>query len=63
MVAVREKRCSRENCLQKLSEEHNNYKCPKLKTTQYQLAGIYLKEQTEYIQNQRDKIRDLVEDR
>ena len=30
---------------------------------QYQLAGIYIKEQTEYIQNQIDKIRDLVEDR
>ena len=35
----------------------------KLKTAQYQLAGIYIKEQTEYIQNQIDKIRDLVEDR
>ena len=30
----------------------------KLKKAQYQLAGIYLKEQTEYIQNQIDKIRD-----
>ena len=30
---------------------------------QYQLAGIYLKELTEYIQNLRDKIRDSVEDR
>ena len=30
---------------------------------QYQLAGIYLKEQAEYIQNQIDKIRDSVEDR
>ena len=30
---------------------------------QYQLAGIYIKEQTEYIQNQIDKIRDSVEDR
>ena len=35
----------------------------KLKTAQYQLVGIYLKEQTEYIQNQRDKIRDSVKDR
>ena len=35
----------------------------KLKKAQYQLAGIYLKEQTEYIQNQIDKIRDSVEDR
>ena len=35
----------------------------KPKTVQYQLAGIYIKEQTEYIQNQIDKIRDSVEDR
>ena len=35
----------------------------KLERAQYQLAGIYLKEQTEYIQNQIDKIRDSVEDR
>ena len=35
----------------------------KLKTAEYQLAGIYLKEQTEYIQNQIDKIRYSVEDR
>ena len=35
----------------------------KLGKAQYQLAGIYLKEQTEYIQNQIDKIRDSVEDR
>ena len=35
----------------------------KLKTAQYQLAGIYIKEQTEYIQNQIDKIRDSLEDR
>ena len=35
----------------------------KLKKAQYQVAGIYLKEQTEYIQNHRDKIRDSVEDR
>ena len=35
----------------------------KIKTAQYQLAGVYIKEQTEYIQNQIDKIRDSVEDR
>ena len=35
----------------------------KLKTAHYQLAGVYIKEQTEYIQNQIDKIRDSVEDR
>ena len=30
---------------------------------QYQLAGIYIKEQTEYKQSQIDKIRDSGEDR
>ena len=40
-----------------------NTNARKLKTAQYQLASIYLKEQTEYIQNQIDKIRDSVEDR
>ena len=34
-----------------------------LKKAQYQLAGIYLKEQTEFIQNKIDKIRYSVEDR
>ena len=41
----------------------NKHKCPKTKTAQYQLADIYIKEQTEYIQNRIDKIRDSVEDR
>ena len=35
----------------------------KLKKAQKELASIYLKEQTEYVQNQIDKIRDPVEDR
>ena len=35
----------------------------KLKKAENELASIYLKEQTEYIQNQIDKIRDSVEDR
>ena len=35
----------------------------KLKKVQNELASIYLQEQTEYIQNQVDKIRDSVEDR
>ena len=34
-----------------------------LKKAQFQLAGIYLKKQTEFIQNKIDKIRDSVEDR
>ena len=40
-----------------------NTNARKLKKAQYQLAGIYLKEQTELIQNQIDKIRDSMEDR
>ena len=35
----------------------------KPKNAQYELANIYLKEQTEYIQNQINKIRDSVIDR
>ena len=35
----------------------------KLKKAQNELANIYLKEQSEYIQNQIDKIRASVEDR
>ncbi len=35
----------------------------KLKKGQNELANIYLNEQTEYIQNQINKIRDSVEDR
>ena len=61
-LAVREKR-SRENCLQKLSEEPKKHNCPKTRKGTIKLAGIYLKEQTEYIQNQVYKIRDSVEDR
>ena len=57
------KTCTSENSLQKLSKKPNKHKCLKTKTAQYQLAGIYIKEQTEYIQNQIDKIRDSVEDR
>ena len=40
-----------------------NTNARKLEKAQYQLAGIYLKEQAEYIQNQIEKIRDSVEDR
>ena len=46
-----------------IEKNPTNTNALKLKTAQYQLAGIYIKEQTEYIQNQIDKIRDSVEDR
>ena len=39
-----------------------NINALKLKKAQNELANIYLKEQTEYIQNQINKIRDSVED-
>ena len=61
-ISGERKTSTRENNLQKQSKEPNKYKCPKTKKAQYQLAGIYIKEQTEYIQNQIDKIRDSVED-
>ena len=57
------KTCTSENSLQKLSKNPTNTNALKLKTAQHQLAGIYIKEQTEYIQNQIDKIIDSVEDR
>ena len=41
----------------------NNINAQKLKKAQNELTNTYLKEQTEYIQNQINKIRDLVEDR
>ena len=48
-------KCNRKNPI--------NTNALKLKKAQNELADIYLKEQTEYIQNQIDKIRDSVVDR
>ena len=48
-------KCNRKNL--------TNINALKLKKTQNELASIYLKEETEYIQNQIDKIRDSVGDR
>ena len=48
-----------ENSLQKLSKKPNKHKCPKTKNGPISISRhIYIKEQTEYIQNQIDKIRD-----
>ena len=50
----------------KFSKKQLHRKCEYKWTNQAaqnELANIYLKEQTEYIQNQKDKIRDSVEDR
>ena len=62
-LAVREKRALMKTASKNYRKNPTNINARKLKTAQYQLAGIYIKEQTEYIQNQRDKIRDSGEDR
>ena len=62
-LAVTEKRALVKTASKNYRKNPTNTNALKLKTAQYQLAGIYIKEQTEYIQNQIDKIRDSVEDR
>ena len=62
-LAVREKRAHVKTAAKSYRKNPTNTNVRKLKKAQYQLACIYLKEQTEYIQNQIDKIRDTVEDR
>ena len=62
-LAVREKRALVKTASKNYRKNPTNTNALKLKTAQYQLAGIYIKEQTEYIQNQIGKIRDSVEDR
>ena len=63
MLAAREKRAQVKTASKSYRKNPTNTNAIKLKKAQYQLTGIYLKEQTEYIQNQIDKIRDSVEDR
>ena len=58
-----EKAYRRENCLKCNRKNPTNTNALELKKAQNELANIYLKEQTEYIQNLIDKIRDSVEDR
>ena len=62
-LAVREKRVLVKTASKNYQKKPTNTNARKLKTALYQLAGIYIKEQTEYIQNQIDKIRDSVEDK
>ena len=62
-LAVREKQALVKTASKNYRKNPTNTNARKIKTAQYQLAGIYIKEQTEYIQNQIDKIRDSVEDR
>ena len=63
MLAVREKHAHVKTASKSYRKNPTNTNAIKLKKAQDQLTGIYLKEQTEYIQNQIDKIRDSVEDR
>ena len=62
-LAVREKRALMKTASKSYRKNPTNTNDRKLEKAQYQLTGIFLKEQTEYIQNQIDKIRDSVEDR
>ena len=62
-LAVKEKCADMKTASKCYRKNPTHTNARKLKKAQYQLASIYLKEQTEYIQNQRDKIKDSVEDR
>ena len=62
-LAVSEKRALEKTASKSYRKNPTSTNARKLEKAQYQLASIYLKEQTEYIQNQIDKIRDSVEDR
>ena len=62
-LAVREKRALVKTASKNYRKKPTNTNSLKLKTAQYQLAGIYKKDQAEYIQNQIDKIKDSGEDR
>ena len=60
-LAVREKRALVKTASKNYRKNPTNTNALKLKTAQYHISRI--KEQTEYIQNQIDKIRESVEDR
>ena len=61
-LAVREKRALVKTASKSYRNNPTNTNARKLEKAQYQWAGIYLKEQAEYIQIPIDEIRDLVED-
>ena len=60
---VRKKRADVKTTSKSNKKNRTNTNVLKLKKAQNNLANIYLKEPTEYIQNQIDKIRDSVDDR
>ena len=57
-LAVREKHANVKTAFKCKGKNPTNTNALKLKKAQNELASMYLKEQTEYIQNQIDKIRD-----
>ena len=61
-LAVREKRADVKTASKCNRNNPTNTNALNLTKAQNELANIFLKEQTEYIQNQIDKIRDSVED-
>ena len=61
MLAAREKRADMKTASKSYTKNPTNTNALKLKNAQNELANIYLKEQTEYVQNQIDKIRDSVD--
>ena len=62
-LTVRKKRANVKTASKCKMRNPTNINVLKLKNAQNELANIYLKEQTEYIQNQINKISDPVEDR
>ena len=62
-LAVREKRAQVKTAPKRYRKNPTNTNALKLKKAQNKLPGIYIKEQTDYIEKQIDKIRDSVEDR
>ena len=57
-LVVKEKCADVKTASKRNRKNPTNTNAMKLKKAQNELANIYLKEQTEYIQNQFDKIRD-----
>ena len=62
-LAIREKHADVKTASKSYRKNPTNTNALKLKKAQNELASMYLKEQTEYVQNQTDKIRDSLEDR
>ena len=62
-LAVRKKRADVKTASQCNRRNPTNINAQKLKKAPNELSNVYLKEQTEYIQNQINQIRDTGEDR